>query len=583
MLWYVAGTWMEELAQRLQQLETQVGQQRAVIEHQQDQLMRQQTTIDADRAARTPVTPIAQDARGNLVDLRVGNKPETFAGETHEWKGWSFRMRQHIAAVDEELYLELVNVEANPLREMPLVGMNEPQKRRARQLAFMLTMHTKDRALQMITKLSDPANGFEIWRRFLQEWEPAHRGRYRAMLMQLLQFPFVGDRGQALEEWERLVRQYEAQSSDTLQDTIKAAMLAHNPQDPEWRRHVGLNATRLQVYDALRSEWKAVHQAYRQWGIADGHDTTPMEVDAHMKGKSQNKGKCKGKEKGKDKDKGKEKGKAKSKDKSKEGTSDTSSVKCFFCKERGHARKDCPKFSAWLAEKKTVGHEQSANAIEEDGWIFALDHEHEELRERIMIDSGASVHVCPPDHGQENGLRKSSETRPLLTALGAEMKQHGMRQVSYDTEVGKITTDGRVLDVRRPIWSLGSMMDSGCDVHFTKNRCWVSKDDGKELDMIRSGGVFFVAARPSKSSSREANTLELNPMTAAEVEQAALARELQEPRWTVTKNPRCASEFPRDQQRPQLKRERCTRLRDTCLIEAGVNGALRRERRTSRI
>ena len=219
------------------------------------------------------------------------------------------------------------------------------------------------------------------------------------------------------------------------------------------------------------------------------------------------------------KGKNKGKGKAKSKDKRKEGTSDTSSMKCFFCKEKGHARKDCPKFSAWLAKKKTVGHEQSANATEEDGRIFALDHEHEELCEVIMIDSGASVHVCPPDHGQEKGLRKSSEARPLLTASGAEMKQHGMRQVNYDTEVGKITTDYRVLDVRRPIWSLASMMDSRCDVHFT-----ISKDDGEELDMIRSGGVFFVAARPSNSSSREASTLEPNPMTAAEVEQAALAR-----------------------------------------------------------
>ena len=153
---------MEELAQRLQQLETQVGQQRAVIEHRQEQLMRQQTTIDAQRAARTSENP-AQDARINLVVLRVGNKPETFAGETHERKGWSFKMRQYIAAVDEELYLELVNVEANPLREMPLAIMNEPQKRRARHSAFMLTMHTKDRALQMSTKLSDPANGSEIW------------------------------------------------------------------------------------------------------------------------------------------------------------------------------------------------------------------------------------------------------------------------------------------------------------------------------------------------------------------------------------------------------------------------------------
>ena len=158
--------------------------------------------------------------------------------------------------------------------------------------------------------------------------------------------------------------------------------------------------TRLQGYDALKSEWKAMHHAYRHWGMADGNDTTPMEVDALMKGQGKNKGK----------NKGKEKGKAKSKDKPKEGTSDTSNMKCFFCNEKGHARKVCPKFSAWLAEKKTVGHEQSANAIEEDGWIVALDHEHEELCELIIIDSGASVHVCPPDHDQENGLRKSSKT-----------------------------------------------------------------------------------------------------------------------------------------------------------------------------
>ena len=255
------------------------------------------------------------------------------------------------------------------------------------------------------------------------------------------------------------MRQYEAQSSDTLQDTIKAAILAHNPQDPEWRRHVGLNATRLQGYDAFKSEWKAMHQAYRQWSIADGNDTTPMEVDALRKGKGKNKGKGKGKEKGKE--------------------GEGMNIRHASARRKAPPEKDCSKFSALVAEKRTVGHEQSANSIEEDGWIFALDHEHEELCELIMIDSGASVHVCPPDHGQENGLRKSSKTRPLLTTSGAEMKQHGMRQVSYDTEVGKITTDYRVLDVRRQIWLLGSMMDSGCDVHSTNNRCWISKDDGE--------------------------------------------------------------------------------------------------------
>ena len=175
----------------------------------------------------------------------------------------------------------------------------------------------------MITKLSDPAIGFEIWRRFLEEWEPAHRGRYRAMLMQLLQFPFAGDRCQAMEEWERLVRQYEAQSSDTLQDTIKAATLAHNLQYPVAQARQS-ERDKMQRYDALRIEWKAMHQAYRPWGMADGNEATPMEVDALTKGI----GKVKGKEKGKDKPK--------------EGTSDKSSVKCFFCKEKGHAPSSRP-------------------------------------------------------------------------------------------------------------------------------------------------------------------------------------------------------------------------------------------------
>ena len=37
--------------------------------------------------------------------------------------------------------------------------------------------------------------------------------------------------------------------------------------------------------------------------------------------------------------------KRKNKDKPKERAPDKSSMKCFLCKERGEARKDCPKFS----------------------------------------------------------------------------------------------------------------------------------------------------------------------------------------------------------------------------------------------
>ena len=162
-------------------------------EHQQDQLMYQQEVIDEAGAARTSV----HQYRGKPVDLRIGNEPETFA-------------------VGEKLCAELADVEANPWGELFLPGMNDARKKRVEQLAFMLTMHTKNRTIQMITKLSDPVNGLEIWRRLLEEWEPVNRERHRAMLMQLLQCPLMGSRGQALEECECPVRQYEARNLDTL-------------------------------------------------------------------------------------------------------------------------------------------------------------------------------------------------------------------------------------------------------------------------------------------------------------------------------------------------------------------------------
>ena len=225
----------------------------------------------------------AQEYRGKPVNLRIGYEPETLA-------------------VDEKLCAELADVEANPLGELFLPGMSDARKKRVEQLSFM--MHTKNRAIQMITRLSDPVHGLEIWRRFLEEWEPVNGDRYRAMLMQLLQCPLMGSRGQALEECECHVRQ--AKNLDTLRDTIKAAILAHNPQDSEWCRYVRLSATRLQKYDTLKSIWKERGKSKRK-----------------SNGKGNRKGKGKSKHRGKEKSKRKGKEKGKSKDKSKDGTSDT--------------------------------------------------------------------------------------------------------------------------------------------------------------------------------------------------------------------------------------------------------------------
>ena len=85
-----------------------------------------------------------------------------------------------------------------------------------------------------------------------------------------------------------------------------------------------------------------------------------------------------GKRKGKEKSKRRGKEKGKSKDTSKEGTSDTSDTKCSFCKGN-----DRPKSLTWPAEKKTMSRE---------------------LCKLTIIDSDASVHVCPLENGQRGRL-----------------------------------------------------------------------------------------------------------------------------------------------------------------------------------
>ena len=51
----------------------------------------------------------------------------------------------------------------------------------------------------------------------------------------------------------------------------------------------------------------------------------------------------------------------------------------------------------------------------------------------------------------------------------------------------------------------------------------------------------------------------------------------------MTENARCASGLPRDRQRPQSEERALHEASDTCLIEAGVNGALQCEQRMNRI
>lgn len=129
-------------------------------------------------------------------------------------------------------------------------------------------------------------------------------------------------------------------------------------------------------------------------------------------------------------------------------------MKCYFCQETGHSRKDCPKFTTWLQEKKQ-GHEPSNTHLDEDSCVFGLEDEFAgegELCQLVPVDIGVSVSVCAPCHALCAPMVKpTGEGLPLVTAPGARVTSLGSRRMRYDTEVGPMVTNSRIMKVGRPI------------------------------------------------------------------------------------------------------------------------------------
>ena len=134
---------------------------------------------------------------------------------------------------------------------------------------------------------------------------------------------------------------------------------------------------------------------------------TTMDVSAVYKGKKGN-----GMSKGKSDDKGKEKDPA---------TNPDAEIICYYCHWKGHRKRDCRTFEkdskkGVNAVDQTAGLTPGADAahsgtpsrvsmIELDDWILAVDVEEHEMMvgsiERVMVDSGATVSVCPFGYASE--------------------------------------------------------------------------------------------------------------------------------------------------------------------------------------
>ncbi|KAJ1530276.1 hypothetical protein ONE63_005198 [Megalurothrips usitatus] len=177
-------------------------------------------------------------------------------------------------------------------------------------------------------------------------------------------------------------------------------------------------------------------------------------------------------------------------DKKKEAT-------CFFCKKKGHFKKDCKKFKAWKEKQQK---ETAALAVVNDKvqvercMLSSVDVALlTSSKSDWYIDSGASTHMC----GEEAMFSKLSNThnrREVHVANNEILRTHGLGEVTLRGEFGPVRIKEVLFvpGIAANLLSVSGMLDKGMDVKFSKTGCIISKEGEAWLSARRKNGLFII-------------------------------------------------------------------------------------------
>ena len=416
--------------------------------------------------------------------LKLAAKPVQYDNDEKTWLEFRFKLENYLTLVDERYVALLLNAESQPVANLP-TGTEESAvtiRTLSHTLYALLATLTTGRSLRLVQRVPN-RNGFEAWRQMAAENAPKTAGRRFAMLQAVLQ-PGMSDNPAKFEEtwksWEHQVDIYENLSSTKLDDDVKISVVFREcPQ--KLRDHLLVNSQQFESnYNKLRAIIQAYLNTNKTWIVNDFRATAPMDVDyigkstGKGKSKSKSKGKSKGKSgsnskgksKGKSKDRNQGKGKSKrstAKTKAKENLATTKNATCAG--KRGHLARDC-----WSRANhdKMVNEEEveDPNAEPDKEYVYTIEHEvnvvnlsqsgcgvnkieekktardwdprtHEQtVREwdprthesLVVVDSGASVNVCPKWFGNSKP-EQSDDATCLRGANGKMLQEYGKRQI----------------------------------------------------------------------------------------------------------------------------------------------------------
>ena len=205
-----------------------------------------------------------------MVDPRNIPKPPLFDGKRESWERWKYIFLAWVSTVNTAYsdLLEKAEHSATPIEHDEL---SDIEVRLSRALLTILMGYAPDCVMGMAQHAPE-GNGLEMWRRFVETNEPAHKSKAWVWRKHLTNPNFPTDLAkwsEAFYQWESEIREFERQFKKKIDEDEKLSVLVH-VAPKELQQSIFMHADSLDSYMKVRTYIEQYLSARNLWRRPQG-------------------------------------------------------------------------------------------------------------------------------------------------------------------------------------------------------------------------------------------------------------------------------------------------------------------------
>src|SRR4029078_5287093 len=174
--------------------------------------------------------------------------------------------------------------------------------------------------------------------------------------------------------------------------------------------------------------------------------------------------------------------------------SDVSKLTCFYCKESGHFKRDCPKLNA----KNKKQHSERANNVKDNDEMVVMCSDHTD-EQCWYIDSGATQHMS----GDRDAFIEYEGIPAKAVYMGDNNKQDAVGQGSVKMVLGvsgrqvnaKFTNVLYVPNLKSNLISVSRLIKDGFNVQFGAGGCDILKNGAVVAQGVSENRLYRLCGR----------------------------------------------------------------------------------------